>query len=185
MAAINMNSVMKMAEKVMESPKYKKMVEEKTNEIGMRVTMSAASKFAWVLQHEIDSLGVSEGNGGYANGKLGPTAISALSNIDYAEPYKIGIYEYMIPIWFDGDLHRDSLDPYYYNGVDNIVALLNNGYKAGNAIYGIWSGHGDDNIWSLQQRAGAGFIQNAVRSFMGNYASDYGFCTIRVDDTYK
>ena len=35
----------------------------------------------------------------------------------------------IIYIYFGGDLHRDSLAPKDYSGIDNVVALINNGYE--------------------------------------------------------
>ena len=47
-----------------------------------------------------------------------------------------------IPLYFEGDLHRDSLDnDLGYEGINNIVALFNNGYHAQNYVYGWWDNH--------------------------------------------
>lgn len=96
----------------------------------------------------------------------------------------------MILITFGGDLHRDSLEnDLGYEGVDNIVALFNNGYKANATVYGWWNGHrptgsavafssgalDEDYAWvpSKAERRPLRFIQQAVADFNGNYGSDY------------
>lgn len=142
----------------------------------------AAAKFIEVLRNEIRSL---EATSGFADGKLGATAVEALSQLDHGTPYKVGKYKYEIPVWFENGLRRDSLCPDEYDGIDNIAALLNSGYDAGHVVYGIWLHHSPFNIPSLQHRSGAHFIENAIRDYMGNYASDYGVTNIEVDDIYK
>lgn len=100
---------------------------------------------------------------------------------------------YEIALYFEGDLHRDSLDnDLGYEGVDNIVALFNNGYHARNYVYGWWDGHkatgdgvlrsgvGTDFAWvrSKKEREPLHFIQQAVHDFNANYGADYGVTAI-------
>ena len=51
-----------------------------------------------------------------------------------------------------------------------------------NVVFGEWNG---ERIPSLRQRSGAQFIQNAVRNYMANYASEYGVIDIKIDDIYE
>lgn len=100
---------------------------------------------------------------------------------------------YEIALYFEGDLHRDSLDnDLGYEGVDNIVALFNNGYHARNYVYGWWDGHkatgdgvlrsgvGTDFAWvrSKKEREPLHFIQQAVHDFNANYGADYGVTAV-------
>lgn len=100
---------------------------------------------------------------------------------------------YEIALYFEGDLHRDSLEnDLGYEGVDNIVALFNNGYHAKNYVYGWWNGHkatGDgvlrsgvdtDFAWvrSKKEREPLHFIQQAVHDFNANYGADYGVTAV-------
>lgn len=100
---------------------------------------------------------------------------------------------YEIALYFEGDLHRDSLDnDLGYEGVDNIVALFNNGYHARNYVYGWWEGHkatgdgvlrsgvGTDFAWvrSKKEREPLHFIQQAVHDFNANYGADYGVTAV-------
>lgn len=201
MPTINMDSILAKAKAHTASSNFQKQLEERTDSMimtdnmsggalapgGHMVTISgvsvAAAKFIDVLKSEIESLGA---GGGFSNGKLGGTAVSALTELEHGSPYKVGKNKYQIEVWFSNDLHRDSLAPDEYDGVDNIAALLNNGYNAGNTIYGIWLGHhNDQRIASLAQRDGAHFIESAIRNYMANYAREYGVVDIEVSDVYK
>lgn len=194
MAQINMDSILAKAKACMNSAQFKNQVEQKTDSIimaggaiqtgsGKAITIAgasqAAAKFIEVLQKEIESLGA---GGAYSNGNLGNTAIDALTQLEHGGVHKVGKNKYQIGVWFAGDLHRDSLAPDEYSGIDNIAALLNNGYSAGHTVYGVWHG---DNIASLTQRDGAHFIDSAVRNYMANYASEYGVISIEVADIYE
>lgn len=100
---------------------------------------------------------------------------------------------FRICLYFQGDLHRDSLDnDLGYEGIDNIVALFNNGYHARNYVYGWWDGHrptgesisrslyNDDFAWvrSRKEREPLQFIQKAVHVFNNNYGAKYGVTAV-------
>lgn len=190
-----MNSVLSKAKKYITSNEGQKKIEQKIDDMVMRggsgmasgggqaITITgardAAEKFIEVLQNEIKSLGV---DGGYSSGKLGGSAISSLIQLKHGMPRKIGKREYQIEVWFTDDLHRDSLVPDRYNGVDNIAALLNKGYSAADTVYGTWHGN---KIASLPKRDGAHFIENAIHNYMVSYANEYGVINIDVADIYK
>lgn len=197
MSTINMKSILDKAKACTASAKFQKQIEAKTDEIvltgggkglaGKAITIGgasmAAAKFIEVLQNEIRDL---EASSGFAEGKLGHTAVSALEKLEHGSPRKIGKNKYQIEVWFSDDLHRDSLAPDEYDGIDNIAALLNKGYTANQPVYGVWMGHsGSFNIASLPQRSGAQFIQSAIRNYMANYATEYGVLDIKVDDIYE
>lgn len=85
---------------------------------------------------------------------------------------------YEVPLYFGGDLHRDSLENGLgYNGVDNIVALFNNGYHAKNYVYGWWNSHGRT-VRSKKDREALRFIQQAVKDFNDNYGSKYNVTAV-------
>lgn len=106
---------------------------------------------------------------------------------------------YEVPLYFSGDLHRDSLenDRREYGGIDNIVALFNNGQHAQNYVYGRWYGHsltsGDgvlrsgsqgDFAWvkSKKEREGLRFIQRAITDFNAKYGSYYNVTVVAGSD---
>lgn len=201
MSTINMDSILKKAKVAVESETFQKkidniidglMVGDKSFPTKYRATVSganlAADKFIKVLQNEINSNAMSEGKGGLSHRGLGDTAVKALTKLTCGSPVKVGRGMYQIDIWFDGNLHRDSLAPDEYDGVDNIAALLNKGYSAANTIYGTWPGHGYAdyyNIPSLREREGLHFVENAVRTYMENYAKKYGVVDIKINDVYN
>lgn len=198
MSSINMKSILDKAKACTATAKFQKRIEEKTDEViltgggvtswnGKAITIggasAAAGKFIEVLQNEIRSL---EASSGFAEGKLGHTAVAALEKLEHGSPHKVGKNKYQIEVWFSDDLYRESLAPDEYDGIDNIAALLNKGYTANQPVYGVWMGHsGNFNIASLPQRSGAQFIQSAIRNYMANYASEYGVLDIKVDDIYE
>lgn len=131
-----------------------------------------ANKFIREMQREVRSLGVPSGSS-VSDGKLGPTAVSAFTDLQRGDPrWENG--EYRISISFAGNLHRQSLVPESYDGVENIAALLNSGYNAHHAVRGVWAGHGEDPIYSRPHRSGAHFIDNAIRNFNTKYSTEYG-----------
>lgn len=101
-----------------------------------------------------------------------------------------------IYLYFGGDLHRDSLYSDGYDGVQNIVAVLNNGYHARDYVYGNWDSHshigesvfdgdGTDSstfIRSRKDREGLHFIQQAIIDFNGNYGADYNVTATAGED---
>lgn len=182
MAGINMESILAKAKACTNTSQFQQKVQQKTDALireggvaqtssGRMVTISgmqmAAAKFIEVLQNEIASSGI---------------AIADAISLTRSDPYKVGTNKYQIQVSFTGDLHRDSLVPEKYGGVDNIIALFNNGYSAGNTVYGIWHG---EQIASLPTRPGIHFIASAVRNYMANYASEYGVIDIEVNPIYQ
>lgn len=158
----------------------------RTGEGGQHLTItgmnSAADKFIDVLKAEIQS----HAGTNYSAGNLGRTAISALMNIQHGQPVEIGDNLYQIEVWFANDLHRDSLDvDWFPEGIDNIAALLNNGYAAGHTVYGVWMNHSPWNIPSLTMRDGTHFVDNAIKTYMANYAKEYGVVSVIADEIYK
>ena len=62
----------------------------------------------------------------------------------------------------------------YPNGVDNIVALLNNGYNARDYVYGVWDRNPSAGvITSVREREPLYFMQRAVREFNAKYGKKY------------
>lgn len=194
---INMRSILNKVTKYTTTPKFKKKVNKKVDDMifsgnimpasaGSRhITIFApslaAEKFIEVLQSEIIRCAGESAE----DGELGASAIAALIQLDHDEPIKVGTNRYQIGVSFTEDLSRDSLYPGKYDGIENIAALLNAGYSAFDRVYGKWDGHGNDRIASLQHRSGAHFIENAIRNYMLSYAKTYGVIDIEIDDVYK
>lgn len=194
MSIVNWDSVLSKAQRCMASSSKRQMVQKRIDNYMLgadsvsstakapRTPSEAAAKFIEVLQNEIESHLASGNN--YADGGLGETAVSALKQLKQSSTVRIGNQRYSVGIWFQ-DMHRKSLAPDKYSGIDNLAALLNSGYDAGHTVYGIWNGHGDERIASLTKRGGAHFIEQAIKDFMANYADEYGVIAIEVDEAYK
>lgn len=143
---------------------------------GERNASLAAGKFIEVLRAEIESCGIATGTGGDGNG------FSALTNITHTSPYKIGNDTYAVEVYFSDDLSRPSLYPEQYSGINNIAALLNNGYEARDYVYGEWHG---ERIRSRKSLGGMHFMQSAKRNFEGNYGSEYNVVDVELNDIYE
>lgn len=87
----------------------------------------------------------------------------------------------VIYINFGGDLSRDSLYKEKYGGVDNIIAIFNNGYHAKNYVYGYWH---DQPTHSRKNRDGLHFIQQAISDFNDVYGNRYNVTAI-AGEQYK
>lgn len=131
----------------------------------------AAEKFIEVLKNSINSSGISS------------NAASAISELNHSSAVPCGMNTYIIEIFFTGDLSRPSLVPGRYGDINNLAALLNNGVDHEmNRVHGIWH---DKETWSRTVIPGAHFIDDAVSSFMGNYASEYNVISIDVGDAFS
>lgn len=144
----------------------------------------AADKMISVLRSTAQSYG------------LPASVMKHFDSLDYSSVYEMLDGTSMVYIYFMDALHRDSLQPEGYDGVRNIVALLNNGYHAKNYVYGYWEGHSptgeskfdgrstdtDAYIRSRKDREGLQFIQQAINDFNGNYGADFNVTAVASDD---
>jgi len=125
---------------------------------------------------------------------LPASVMEHFNDLHFTAPVKLPGGDIWIGINFEGDLHRDSLENdegLGYDGIDNIVALFNNGYHAKNYAYGWWNGHHPSNVpvnsikyedyaWvrSKKEREALRFIQQSIADFNGNYSADYGVTAV-------
>jgi len=126
------------------------------------------------------------------------------NSLECSKPIKMPYGSTLMYVYFEDNLRRESLDDgingYTGEGIDNIVALFNNGYHASDYVYGWWDGHqatastlfrsGSDikanYAWvrSQKDREGLHFIQQAVDDFNGNYGAEY-HVTATAGDVYQ
>lgn len=111
-------------------------------------------------------------DGGDVHKGIPHSVVSIIENIDYGKPKKISDTEYSIDLYFTNVLQRPSLMPSKYEGINNIVALFNNGEISPKSkyVYGEWHGEFHRGITS---REGTHFIEQAVNDFNGNYGALY------------
>jgi hypothetical protein len=138
----------------------------------------AGKKYTEVLHRAIEAC--CAGSGSDSQRPLGETALDALRQIDVTSGSKIGKLTYQVGVYFNSNLHRDSLVPEFFDGIDNIAALLNNGYRqTKSSVYGLWHGK---HIEGLRSREGAHFMQDAKLEFGDNYGAEYGIIDIKIDE---
>lgn len=121
----------------------------------------AASKFIDVLHQSIDSAGITANQA---------AAISSISAGGAAGGVTSNGVTYTIGISWTGDRTRPSLVPERYGGVYDLVGLLDKGWNASGSVYGTWHGHLTFNRMS---QAAGNFVDSAIGTFMGAYASEY------------
>lgn len=133
-----------------------------------------------------------------------PDSIADVGNkLTTSQPvkHKDGTYEVVLHFASDA-LHRDSLRTddggRTGDGIDNIVALFNNGVDASGYTYGWWDGHSptgkiawmhssadDDYAWvrSAKHREALLFMQDAQEEFNRIYGDKYGV-TVQLGSDY-
>ncbi len=113
--------------------------------------------------------------------KVGATLTSS-APIAHAD----GSYEVSISFYSDA-LFRESLERldggFQYDGISNIVALFNNGYKASRSVYGLWRSKGIE-VYSVTHRPHLGFMQEAVAEFNAKYGVKYN-ATVELGGDYR
>lgn len=90
-----------------------------------------------------------------------------------------GTYEWSIGVTIGGTnkkvLYRDSFrespngSSRTGDGIDNIVAMFNNGVGAKGAVHGYWDDHGDNMYWSRMIRPSLRFVQEAAKNVVEMY----------------
>lgn len=144
------------------------------SDLAKQIGASLADSFKNTLTNEIHS-----------NPNLGVEAAASLSDISASSVYSKTDKIYGVDINFLGDMFRPSLLPDYYHGIDDISALLNNGYNARRTVFGYWE-RTNSYIESLKSRPGAHFAQNAVHTFdSANRNEKNGYRTIHINEKYK
>lgn len=131
---------------------------------------------------------------------LPPSVMQHILTMDCSKPYKMPDGHMEIWIYFGGDMHRESLEDgdggHTGEGVNNIVALFNNGAHTSDYVYGWWNNHSptgealtrsshvDGFAWvrSKKDREALHFIQQAVGDFNGNYGYDFNVTAVAGDD---
>ncbi len=184
---MNMRSIMGKVRAFNESPEGKRRIREcleKYRKEGRTVTEAgdklvseakmreAAARFIQVLRETARDI------------ELPESVMSHFNSLEYSGPHEMPDGSRTIYVYFADDLHRDSLQPDRYGGVDNIIAVLNNGYDEHEnmaKVWGVWHGM---RIHALTERTGLHFIQRAVDDFNGNYGSEYRVVA-KAEDIYQ
>ena len=127
-----------------------------------------ATKFIDILKLSMESSGLS------AN------AIQSISNLEYTSTYNEQTGILKIKVSFK-DTYRPSLYTKKYDGVDDIVMLLNEGVDhVMNPVYGVWHG---EKIRSATTINGAHFLEQARDKFLGEYGAKYNVLSVEIENT--
>lgn len=190
---INMTSIKSKLDKYKNTDEYKKKERAAVDDYMLNGTSEGkpkkvlpldkiGDKFIMTLLDQIEQAKAPTST--HLSGFLGVDAIDALKPWKASSPQKIGENRYTIEINFDGERFRPSLEPETYSGVNNIVALLNNGYSTNgfHRVFGSW--HGND-IWSIPYRTEVGFMQDAEYAFMRSFGKRYGVKEITINPEYN
>lgn len=147
-----------------------------TTQAGSRIltaedVAALANEFIGTLQRHAGS---SSGNGG--SGSMPPSVTSHFSSLVAGAPVELDEGSFMVTISFTDDLSRPSMVDHedghsLGGGVDNIVAIFNNGVNAKGSVFGNWVGHEEQGpMWSRRNRPALGFMQAAKNEFEGAHA---------------
>lgn len=116
-----------------------------------------------------------------ASAGLPDSVMEHVESFTFATPYFAPDGSASLEIYMSEAPGRASLYPKKYDGVDNIVAIFNNGYTAQDHVYGKWHGK---YVSSLDKRQGSFFMQKAVDAFMAKYGSEFDV-SIELDPVYN
>lgn len=116
-----------------------------------------------------------------------------MANAFISEPTKVGKGQYKVQVIFDKELlRRDSLT--YTrggarasgSGIDNIIALFNNGYDidAAKVPYGLWATHGVK-VRARQHRDQLQFMQQTVEEFLVKFKKQFDIISIELGSVYE
>lgn len=201
MATINMSSIMKKVRRYATSKDGKKRIRdvlEKYHKEGRDRTEGGSEVLTKARMAELATELISILKTTAASYDLAASVMRHFDTLDYIFQ-DLGDGKFECFIYFNDDLSRDSLETDYNQGegINNIIALFNNGYVASAPKYGWWNGHtptGESGyrsglnstsayIMGTQARPSLRFMQTAIEDFYSKYAKQYAM-TVVLDDDY-
>lgn len=164
MATVNLNNI----QKKIKLPKAgSRKSKSKRDAISISLNGDDVKKAIEVAEYNLRiAFHVAINNDGFNNG-----AKAAIGDITFGEPEEDTEIEGRYIVYGNIDKNsRDSLVPKQYpDGAEDMAALMNNGYTAGNRVFGVWH---DKKIGSLIHRDGHHFVQQAIDDFNNGYGSE-------------
>ncbi len=191
MAVINMQSIFSKCKEWSESKKGKEQMRRTINQMqksGQRITAAGSEVLTKTKMSELADELISILRNTAASYDLPSSVLDHFDSLTYVVQ-DLGNSEYEFDIYFADDLSRESLYTDYDqgSGINNIIALFNNGYVASAPKYGWWENHKptgesiirsavggrDAYIRSLQGRPSLNFMQRAIQDFVSKYQGKY------------
>lgn len=206
MAITNTQSIFSKCKEWSESKKGKERMKQVISQMqkdGQRVTAAGSEVLTKSRMSELADELISILRNTAASYDLPPSVLDHFESLTYVVQ-DLGDGEYEFDIYFADDLSRESLytDENQGSGINNIIALFNNGYVASAPKYGWWENHKptgeslirsgvngkDAYIRSLQGRQSLNFMQRAIQDFVSKYQGKYplsvGLNTMEYDGNY-
>lgn len=200
MANINMSSIMSKVSKYATSKDGKKRINDvlkKYRDEGRAKTEGGSEILTKARMAELATELISILKTTAASYDLAVSVMKHFDSLDYIFQ-DLGDDKFECYIYFNDDLSRDSLETDYNQGegINNIIALFNNGYVASAPKYGWWNGRtpsgesvyrsgvGSANayIQGTQARPSLRFMQSAIEDFYSKYAKRYAMSVVLDDD---
>lgn len=196
MSEVNMSSILAKCREFSETPAGKRKIQDAINEMaknGVSRTGCGSEILTEQKMNELAEQLISTIKSTAASYDLASSVMEHFDNLAF-KIEDLGNGTYQALIYFADDLNRDSLyaGEYTSDGINNIVALFNNGYAASKPKYGWWAGHkltnGPDSpaiargatiidgasfIEGTQNRPSLRFMQKAIQDFEDTYKAKY------------
>lgn len=178
MAQINVASITAKLKKWETSKNGAKALSDKVSEYVISNKSTTSAGYKVITMRDMENMSKLLIRTMKANASLLPDSVAAhFSSLVSTAPKKMKDGRYQIEISFADDLSRPSLEPGKYGGVDNIVAIFNNGYprnsgrvKAIENVSGFWHG---EYIHAKGSRPALNFMQASVDEFNAKYGALY------------
>lgn len=179
-ATVNMGSIMGKLRAWESSPKGQKALQDKLHAYIIRNVEKTQAGSRVLTRHKMIELAdilVKAVRNNASSASLPPSVASHFSSLKRGPVTEKADGSFEVEINFMDDMSRESLQPYSYGGVRNIVAIFNNGYphngqspEAIASVTGEW--HGKQTS-ALGSRPGLYFMQRAVNEFNSLYGEQY------------
>lgn len=201
MANLNMSSIMSKVRNFTNSKEGKEKIDRILKEYrknGISKTEAGSEVLTYTRMSELAQELISTLKMTAASHNLPRSVMNHFNSLDYMMQ-DLGDNKFECYIYFNDDLSRESLDSgeYQGDGINNIVALFNNGYVASDHVYGWWDGHkptgesimhsmtGDESYAFVRSKIGRPslrFMQRSIQDFYSKYSKQYTMNIILNDD---
>ena len=202
MATVNIQSIFNKCKEYSQTQEGKQKMREaiaKTQKDGTTVTVGGSEILTLSKMSELADELISILRNTAASYDLAPSVMAHFDSLKYVIQ-DLGDGQYECDIYFADDLSRESLETDYNQGegINNIIALFNNGYVASAPKYGWWNGHSATGesvyrsgnlktsayIKSTQGRPSLHFMQRAIEDFASKYDKKYPLSVVLNEAEY-